>query len=135
MLTTAMKIRVSGVDIVHISRLHLSALLTTAHMERHMALCIDCGMDTAPNDDRRRRGARTSEWFMVHDSVWLAAGMPKREPMERGDFLCIGCLEARLGRTLTPRDFTDVPVNRPDRWKSPRLNARLVGRRGKPPPE
>jgi hypothetical protein len=96
-------------------------------MEKHMALCIDCGMDTTPN--RRRRGAGTWEWYMVHDSVWLAAGMPKREPMmgykSPGGFLCIGCLEARLGRTLTPRDFTDTPVNRPDRWNSPRLNARL----------
>ena len=59
-----------------------------------MANCVDCNMDTFPND------ARTSEWYMVHDSVWLAAGMPKREPMTEspGDFLCIGCLEARLGR-------------------------------------
>jgi len=94
-----------------------------------MANCVDCNMDTAPNDDRRRRGARTSEWYMVRDSVWFAAGMPKREPMAKspGDFLCIGCLEARLGRTLTPRDFTDAIVNRPDRWNSPRLNARLGG--------
>jgi hypothetical protein len=91
-------------------------------------LCIDCGMDTAPNDDRRRRNARTSEYYMVHDGVWLAAGMPQHRPVgfnEGRDFLCIGCLEARLGRTLTPRDFTDVTINRPDRWHSPRLNARL----------
>jgi hypothetical protein len=130
--TAAMKIRVSGVDIIHIDAFFSSALLTSAHMEKHMEPCIDCGMDTAPNDDRRRRGARTSERYMVRDSVLLAAGMPKREPMEY-NILCIGCLEARLGRTLTPRDFTDAPLNRPDRWNSPRLNARLVGRRGKPP--
>jgi hypothetical protein len=59
--------------------------------------------------------------------------MPKHEPMKHnkgpGDFLCIGCIETRLGRTLTPRAFTDAPINRPnDRWNSPRLNARLVGR-------
>jgi hypothetical protein len=96
-----------------------------------MAICIDCGMETAPNDDRRRRGARTSEWYMVHDAVWFAAGMPKRVPTgynqkSSGDYLCIRCLEVRLGRALTRRDFTDAPINRPDRWNSPRLNARLV---------
>jgi|SRR5262245_42339514 len=40
------------------------------------------------------------EVYMVRDSVWKAAGM---EPM--GGCLCIGCLEKRLGRTLTPKDF------------------------------
>ncbi|MBA4033208.1 MAG: hypothetical protein C0480_01190 [Bradyrhizobium sp.] len=94
------------------------------------ALCIDCGVDTAPDDDRRRRGARTSEYYMVHNHVWLAAGMVKADPTNLGrDFLCIGCLEVRLGRRLTPDDFPDVPVNKPDRWNSPRLNARLAGRR------
>jgi hypothetical protein len=116
--------------IVHIDAFISSALLTSAHMEKHMEPCIDCGMDTRPG----RRGAQTSERYMVRDSVWLAAGMPKREPMEY-NILCIGCFEARLGRTLTPRDFTDAPLNRPDRWNSPRLNARLVGRRGKLLPE
>lgn len=95
-----------------------------------MATCIDCGTETAPNDDRRRRGARTSEWYMVHDSVWFSAGMPKCEPMgynqSAGNYLCVGCLEVRLGRQLTRSDFTGAPINRPDRWNSPRLNARLV---------
>ncbi|MBT1509460.1 hypothetical protein KIP88_03000 [Bradyrhizobium sp. SRL28] len=92
-----------------------------------MCLCIDCGIDTAPKDDRRRRGARTSEWYMVHDRVWAAAGMPPMSMFETKDFLCIGCLEARLGRRLNPDDFTDASINQPDRWSSPRLNARLVG--------
>jgi hypothetical protein len=90
------------------------------------ALCIDCGLDTAPNDDRRKRGAGKSEYYMVRDSVWEKAGMSERK--HRATFLCIGCLEARLGRMLTARDFTHVPINRPDRWKSPRLNARLSNR-------
>jgi hypothetical protein len=83
-------------------------------------LCIDCGVDTYPLECR---DARTSEYYMVHDAIWLAAGMSTKYG---GGFLCIGCLEARLGRTLTPCDFTDAPINRPDRWHSPRLNARLV---------
>jgi hypothetical protein len=33
--------------------------------------------------------------------------------MERlGGCLCVGCLEARLGRELTPADFTEHEVNR-----------------------
>jgi hypothetical protein len=96
------------------------------------ALCIDCGVDTAPNDDRRRRrGARKSEYYMVHDAVWAAAGMSKQEPMlygeNSGDFLCIGCLERRLGRTLT--NFTAILINRPDRWHSGRLADRLARKR------
>jgi hypothetical protein len=87
--------------------------------------CADCGVDTAPDDDRRYRGARHSEYYMVSDSVWQAAGMPAEDGWH---FLCIGCLEQRLGRTLTRRDFTDVPINRPDRWNTPRLNARLAAR-------
>ena len=41
-----------------------------------------------------------SEVYTVKPAVWKAAGM---EPMD--GCLCIGCLEQRLGRTLTARDF------------------------------
>jgi hypothetical protein len=44
-----------------------------------------------------------------------------------GNFLCIGCLELRIGRQLTAADFTDCPVNVPDRRNTPRLNDRLLG--------
>jgi hypothetical protein len=40
---------------------------------------------------------------------------------------CVGCLEKRLGRVLTPNDFTDAPINQADRRNSLRLNARLTG--------
>lgn len=39
--------------------------------------------------------------FWVHNHVWNAALPPK----ERGLLLCTYCLEARLGRQLTPEDF------------------------------
>jgi hypothetical protein len=92
------------------------------------AICLDCGDNTTPNDDRRRRDARRSEWYMVHDHVWLAAGMPQHDPTKYGDeILCIGCLEVRLGRRLTPHDFTESGINQLDRWHSERLNARLAG--------
>ena len=40
------------------------------------------------------------EVYTVRSSVWAAAGM---KPY--GGCLCIGCLEKRLGRKLTPKDF------------------------------
>ena len=46
---------------------------------------------------------------MVHDALWL-----KANPTDSG-MLCIGCLEVRLGRTLTSEDFTDAPINQPYR--------------------
>jgi hypothetical protein len=74
-----------------------------------LGLCFDCTESIDLED------------FMVHDEIWAAAGM------DRG-YLCVGCLEARLGRELTRADFTDVPVNQPDReWMSERLYQRLTG--------
>ena len=61
------------------------------------------------------RAARSGAWqyYTVTDDVWLAAGMPPAsERSPGGDFLCYNCLEARLGRKLTPRDFSDAPINR-----------------------
>jgi hypothetical protein len=41
-------------------------------------------------------------------------------------FLCVGCLEERLGRRLVPVDFPDFSINDDDPWNS----ARLVDRKG-----
>jgi hypothetical protein len=54
--------------------------------------CADCG--------------EPGEWYMVHDHLWCAAGMNPDD-----GFLCIGCLEGRLGRGLCCDDFTDVMLN------------------------
>jgi hypothetical protein len=78
--------------------------------------CTDCGVATTPRDGGRW------EYFMVHDSIWRAAGMKPR-----GD-LCIGCLERRLGRQLVPQDFTDAEVNEPFVLDSPRLRSRKEDR-------
>jgi len=88
--------------------------------------CSDCGTDTSSSVP----GVRT-EYYMVHDEVWAAAGMAPR----RGGFLCIGCLEHRIGRQLHRGDFTRVPVNSlvvrdVDRWawswRSKRLRDRMT---------
>jgi hypothetical protein len=63
--------------------------------------CDDCGIETI--DD---------EYYMVTDEVWkLASGKDGRAPR----ILCIGCLEKRIGRMLTKADFSDAPINDPDR--------------------
>ena len=65
-----------------------------------------------------------NEYYSVHDAIWDAAGMQRDDGM-----LCVGCLEARLGRQLTHADFDDAPINTFD--CSPRLRDRL--RRGRVP--
>lgn len=39
--------------------------------------------------------------------------------------LCIGCLEHRMGRRLTPADFLPCPANTDDADRTPRLRDRL----------
>lgn len=83
--------------------------------------CDDCGVDTTPEPPAGW------EYYMVHDPVWAAAGMPVPDDPEGfvGEgILCIGCLEKRLGRKLTPDDFTGAPVN----WPSVMMSARLFSR-------
>jgi hypothetical protein len=99
----------------------------------YATLCHDCGTDTTPCTGRRGcRHKQRWEWYMVHASVWRAAGMPRMTVETGGGFLCIGCLERRLGRNLNPTDFTDAPVNNPSPWDTPRLAAGKAGtRRGR----
>jgi hypothetical protein len=68
-------------------------------------LCLDCDIDTIA----------IAEYYVVEEAVWLQAN-----PGSKG-MLCIGCLEVRLGRRLTPADFTDSPINDRSSWQSPRL--------------
>jgi hypothetical protein len=90
--------------------------------------CADCGFNTCP----RWRQLGKVEWFMVFDSVWDAAGMPSEilvfpagSYVWRPGILCIGCLERRLGRRLTPADFEPVPLSEWYENMTPRLAARL----------
>ena len=64
----------------------------------------------------------TWEWYMVRDEVWAAAGMDTGAiPLGGRGFLCMGCLETRLGRRLLPGDFIDAPVNWPSAIDTPRM--------------
>ena len=100
------------------------------------APCYDCAAETASPDG-------SNEWYMVRDRIWEAAGMPPAPDatleafeftaawqayIDRGKrYLCIGCLERRLGRELDCEDFTAAPVNwSGNRWCSDRLADRLA---------
>ena len=70
--------------------------------------CRDCAADVV----------EVGEYYAVHDHVW---------PVEPdGGVLCIGCLEARIGRRLSARDFKDLPINRSGSGTSARLRDRLA---------
>lgn len=72
--------------------------------------CMDCDVDTFDID----------EFYMLDDAVW-AQVHDQYEGM-----LCIGCAEARLGRTLRAADFNGYPINTAaDRPRSDRLRSRL----------
>ena len=63
---------------------------------RNRARCVDCGCNTV-----KRR-----EYYFVHNHVWRKARMQKYTGM-----LCVRCLEARLGRSLTSSDFPRTLLN------------------------
>lgn len=77
------------------------------------AACADCGTVTAPRDVMSG-----SDWYVVHDTIWRSAGMASG-----CGYLCVPCLEHRIGRSLCARDFTDAPINAPMPWDTPRLAA------------
>ena len=79
--------------------------------DREPMLCADCGFDTTD-----------LEYYMVRNDIWAQAS-----PLDQHDvFLCIGCLENRIGRTLSRRDFIDCPLNTEADWpRSARLRNRL----------
>ena len=68
--------------------------------------CADCGVELMP---RTPFGSRDWQRYMVHDHVWAAAGIGYLD-----GWLCIPCLEGRLGRPLTGADLEAVPLNDPD---------------------
>jgi hypothetical protein len=81
--------------------------------------CGDCETDVAPFDEDGRPVEATWEWFMVRDEVWKAA------QTDGVRYLCVGCIEERLGRQLTRDDFSDLGINDPSWLKTARLRARL----------
>src|SRR6478736_2828151 len=76
---------------------------------------------TWPCDDCKVNVNEIDEYYMVEDEIWLSV-MPDFTGM-----LCIGCLENRLGRVLTPPDFPLYPINMGYFRQSDRLRSRIKG--------
>ena len=83
--------------------------------ERLASRCLDCQTETSFTE----RG-KNDEYYMIHNHLWLQAN-----PSGVGK-LCIGYLEKRIGRRLTPRDFADCSLTNFPRG-SKRLISRLTG--------
>lgn len=72
--------------------------------------CMDCGQGTLGED------------YMVHRSLWTKYVGDRAQ-----GFLCIGCLEARMGRELWSGDFIHWPINNVDEHpRTDRLRDRLT---------
>ena len=91
----------------------------------HWLLCADCGTDTVPAEG-------PCEYYHVYNEIWEQAGMERD-----GGFLCLGCLEKRLGRPLHRADFGHAPINVPYlvRGQSRRLLEALERKPGEPATE
>lgn len=73
---------------------------------------MDCGVDTG----------KINEYYMLVDEVWYSVH-------DSGEgMLCIGCIEKRLGRELTPADFHECLLNTMS-FPAPKSN-RLMQRLG-----
>lgn len=79
-------------------------------------LCKDCGVDIHS----------INELCYINDALWKYVCSRKPE-IDTRYVLCIGCIEKRLGRQLTPNDFVSCELNGHDfgRPKSDRLKDRL----------
>lgn len=110
---------------------HAGALLCVNKKYRDVFNCHDCGVNTA----------HIGEYYMVKSDVWYSMDLTPpvlkryRHPTNGRRFnvidrnecmMCIGCLERRIGRTLTHRDFTNCPLNSENSRRSVRLQLRMM---------
>lgn len=70
---------------------------------------MDCSKDT------------WNEYYMLYARVWK-----KANPQVEGK-LCVSCVERRLGRRLTPKDFTKVIINTEKTKRTAKLQSRISG--------
>jgi len=73
--------------------------------------CVDCDTNTS------------YEHYFVKNEIWH--GLAK---MTEVGMLCVGCIELRIGRKLSPEDFTDAHINNPKTHPmTERLRSRILG--------
>lgn len=76
-------------------------------------ICSDCSVDC---------GKLLEYAYMVHDDIW--------KPVSDAKYLCISCLETRLGRELNKSDFPDDILLNEMHWQqSERLKRRMARER------
>jgi hypothetical protein len=63
-----------------------------SYMVDHPGECVLCG--------------DVKDYYIVTNDLWEKYGARHHY------HICIGCLEARMGRTLTPEDFPECPLNK-----------------------
>ena len=94
---------------------YLDSLSDAELDELSKSLCKDCGTNTTP-------AKGDQEDYMVRAEIWRTAGMPEADG---GFYLCIGCLEKRLGRRAGCGGFYALPLNAFRPRQSARLRDRL----------
>lgn len=81
------------------------------HNSKAKWLCVDCSENTS------------YEHYFAKNDVWFGLAN-----MGEIGMLCVGCLELRIGRRLTPEDFTDAHINDPKTHPmTDRLRSRILG--------
>jgi hypothetical protein len=104
---------------------------TVAHPYSWIDICLDCGMDTRPGEPGSKGIEGQCEWYSVWDYLWQEAGMQSEsETLWSSGFLCVGCLEKRLGRELTADGAGERGGDR-GRIDGDRCAVRRPGRRGR----
>jgi hypothetical protein len=92
-----------------VTEMELAHLLAETLVSVRDTFCSTCDVNTM----------EIHEYYGVTSDLWRRYGVGK-------GMLCIGCLEERMGRELTPEDFVDFPINTKEFGpKSERLQNRL----------
>ena len=84
--------------------------------EKRYAYCLDCGVDTFV----------IKEWYMIRNELWGQV-ITNNDPTSQR-FLCILCLEKRLGRKLHVSDFMDPAEAKINQPAPKRMSERLLDR-------
>ncbi len=92
-----------------VTEMELANLLAETLVSVRDPFCTTCDVNTM----------EVGEYYGVTNDLWRRYGVGK-------GMMCIGCLEERMGRELTPEDFVDLPINTMDsNRRSERLRSRL----------
>lgn len=84
--------------------------------EFNICPCFDCNVSTI----------QIGEYYNVHKEIWEESGIENERGAPPHVYLCIGCLESRIGRILQPEDFGHCVINvDPLHYRSSRFCQRL----------